>query len=253
MKYTKTFLLIIFTLEFLFGFIPFLAPIAVNAAYEPAQFKPQITIGEFVKDKPETVESSGLTIWNYIKAIYKYAIGVVGIVAAVVLMIGGIMWLTAGGNQTRIGEAKAYIGASLSGLLLALTSFMILATVNPKLVQFNPLDVTTVGDNSTTSGCCSDPTGCVSSMTDKTSCETAGFLWTSNGVCGTDNQCHEKKETCCEYTGPVLLCGIDGYCCYMQNYAGCGGKTSQTLSKESSSMSCDDGEDYCISHASGSW
>jgi hypothetical protein len=162
--------------------------------------------------------------------------------------------LTAGGNQTRIGEAKAYIGASLSGLLIALTSFMILATVNPKLTQFNPLDVTTVGNNSGTSGCCSDPTGCVSSMTDKTSCETAGFLWTSNGVCGTDKKCHIKKETCCEYTGPMLPCGADGHCCYMQNYAGCGTNlTSQILLKESSSMSCDDGGDYCISHAGGSW
>lgn len=148
----------------MFLFLIFAPAICIAA---PAQFKPQITIGEFQKGIDTPVSNTGETIWNYIKAIYKYAIGVVGIVAAVVLMIGGIMWLTAGGNQTRIGEAKAYIGASLSGLLLALTSFMILATVNPKLTQFNPLDVTTVEDNSgdqnsATKGCCKGFYGTIS-------------------------------------------------------------------------------------------
>jgi hypothetical protein len=55
------------------------------------------------------------------------------------MMIGGIVWITAGGNQTRIGEAKAWIGASLSGLVLALTAYTILAAVSPALVSFKPL------------------------------------------------------------------------------------------------------------------
>ncbi len=81
---------------------------------------------------------------QYIAGIYKYAIGVVGILATVVMMVGGIMWIVAGGNATRVGEAKAWIGASLTGLILALTSYTILYQINPKLTQFEPIKVAAV-------------------------------------------------------------------------------------------------------------
>lgn len=85
-------------------------------------------------------------IGEYIAGIYKYAIGIVGILATVVMMMGGIMWIVAGGNATRVGEAKAWIGASLTGLVLALTSYTILYQINPKLTQFKPIKVETVKD-----------------------------------------------------------------------------------------------------------
>lgn len=83
-------------------------------------------------------------IGEYIAGIYKYAIGIVGILAAVVLMIGGVIWIMAGGSATAIGEAKAWIGASLTGLIIALTSYLILYQVNPALVNFNSLNINIV-------------------------------------------------------------------------------------------------------------
>ncbi len=168
-----------------------LAPAVIFAA--DAQFTPQINIGEFKAGEPMPVAKDAKTVWNYIRAIYKYAIGVVGIVAAVVLMVGGIIWLTAGGNQTRIGLAKDYIAASLTGLLLALTSFLILATVNPRLVEFNPINVTTVENQN---GCCSDPSGCVNFG--EKSCKESGFSWMPEGICK-DNQCKMPPKTCCAF------------------------------------------------------
>jgi len=41
--------------------------------------------------------------------------GIIGILAALALMIGGVIWLIAAGNASRISEAKAWIGASLTG------------------------------------------------------------------------------------------------------------------------------------------
>lgn len=85
-------------------------------------------------------------IGEYISALYKYAIGVIGILAAVVLMIGGLIWLTAGGNQTRVGEAKSYIGASLTGLIIALSSYLILYQINPELTKLKPIVVGMVSE-----------------------------------------------------------------------------------------------------------
>ena len=128
-----------------------LAP-AVSQAADPATFKPQVEIPgmkeEFGAVDPKTkgyaIPGSTASIAKYVRAIYKYAIGIVGILAAVVLMIGGVMWIVAGGSATRIGEAKAWIGASLTGLLLALLSYTILATVNPALVNLQVSEVKTV-------------------------------------------------------------------------------------------------------------
>lgn len=80
-------------------------------------------------------------IAEYIKAIYKYGTGVVGILAAVVLMVGGLIWLTAGGNQEKVSDAQQWIKAALTGLVITLLSYIILQTINPDLVNLKPLSI----------------------------------------------------------------------------------------------------------------
>lgn len=92
--------------------------------------------------KTGKITSCGIPwIGEYIAGVYKYAIGIVGILAAVVLMVGGVLWIIAGGNATTIGEAKAWIGASLTGLVIALCSYTILYQINPDLLKFKPLTI----------------------------------------------------------------------------------------------------------------
>jgi len=125
-----------------------------DASSKDIKFTPQIGLPgseEFGPGKTFIFNTkSTRPIGLYIQAIYKYAIGVVGILATVVLMVGGIVWLTAGGNPTRIGEAKAYIGASLTGLILALSSYLILATISPTLVNFTSSNIQPVSAPETT-------------------------------------------------------------------------------------------------------
>ncbi|MFH2136325.1 MAG: pilin [Patescibacteria group bacterium] len=78
---------------------------------------------------------------QYIAAIYKYAIGIVGILSGIMIVIGGLLWLTAGGAADRVSTAKSYIESSLVGLVIALTSFLLLYAINPKLTEFDSLRV----------------------------------------------------------------------------------------------------------------
>jgi len=78
---------------------------------------------------------------QYIAGLQKYAIGIIGILAAVTIMIGGITWLTATGNQTQITSAKKWISGGLGGLVLVLCSYMLLYTINPNLTVLNSLDI----------------------------------------------------------------------------------------------------------------
>lgn len=80
----------------------------------------------------------------YISAIYKYAIGSVGILSTVVLMYAGILWITAAGNASQVSKAKSYVVSSLTGMVLAFTSYTILYQVSPELVSFKGLEIASV-------------------------------------------------------------------------------------------------------------
>ncbi len=147
LKILTTFFLAIFILQISCLLFLAFAPNAGQAADDDnIKFIPQVQVGDYKFDSSD--KSTG-NIANYIRAIYKYAIGIVGILAAVVLMVGGIMWIIAGGNSTAVGEAKAWIGASFAGLLIALCSYVILATVNPALVDFKTTEIQQIADKKT--------------------------------------------------------------------------------------------------------
>jgi|GEM_PF-1383417 len=80
-------------------------------------------------------------IGEYIASIYVLAVSSAGILAAVVLMIAGYIWLTAGGNANQIGTAQKYASGAVVGFVLMLGSYVVLYTINPKLVTFNALHI----------------------------------------------------------------------------------------------------------------
>lgn len=74
-------------------------------------------------------------IGEYINWLYNYSIGIIALLAIIAIMIGGFYWLLAGGNASRVSEAKSWINAALSGLILALSSYVLLFTINSNLVS----------------------------------------------------------------------------------------------------------------------
>jgi len=100
-------------------------------------FTQNVQIGDTNLSGPIGSGSLGL----YLQTIYKYAIGAVGILATVVMMFGGVMWITAAGSNERVSSAKAWIGASLTGLVLTLSSYTILYLVNPNTLTFRPIEL----------------------------------------------------------------------------------------------------------------
>lgn len=55
-------------------------------------------------------------------------------IAMVSIVIGGYIYMTAGGSADRVGTAKKWIMASILGIILALSAWLILAVVNPNLL-----------------------------------------------------------------------------------------------------------------------
>lgn len=104
-------------------------------------FTPQIPFGDIITSDDI---KAGAGIAKYTTNVYKYAVSIVGILAAIVLMWGGVRWLTAGGNQEAVGDAKKWIESALSGLVLVMTSYMILYFVNPDLTTFKLIKITPI-------------------------------------------------------------------------------------------------------------
>ncbi|MDD5040021.1 MAG: lytic transglycosylase domain-containing protein [Patescibacteria group bacterium] len=108
-------------------------------------FTPNITIpgsGTFNRGVPIVV--TGLTLGEYIVALYVYFTGVVGILATVMGMYGGVKYVVSFGNPQKLSEAKDNITGALMGLLIALGSYSILLFISPRLVEFGKLSVEAV-------------------------------------------------------------------------------------------------------------
>lgn len=96
--------------------------------------KLSVPVGDFTganldPNKPET------WIGLYIVAWFNYVVGAIGIVAMVMVMWGGILWLTSGGNTSQISQAKGKIKNAIVGIVLLLLSYTIFKTINPKLLH----------------------------------------------------------------------------------------------------------------------
>lgn len=78
---------------------------------------------------------------DYITGLYKYLLAIVGILAGVMLTVGGVKYLISGGSQERVTSAKNTIGNALIGLIIAFGSYVILFTINPELVKFRALQI----------------------------------------------------------------------------------------------------------------
>lgn len=89
----------------------------------------------------------GADLGDTIARIYTFGMGLVGLSALVMFIIGGVLYMTAGDSQERAGRGRKFIGNAIFGLLLALLSYLILFTVNPELVKplnlkFNQISIT---------------------------------------------------------------------------------------------------------------
>lgn len=72
---------------------------------------------------------------QYITAFYKFSIAAGTLIATILIMIGGMIWVTSAGNPGRIDKAKSYIIDSIIGVILLMSAYTILQVVNPNLVN----------------------------------------------------------------------------------------------------------------------
>jgi hypothetical protein len=87
--------------------------------------------------KAQTDDPFGITYGNSIngltsadprvvaKNLIQVILGFLGIIAVVIILLGGFKWMTAAGNEDKVGEAKKIIVAGVIGLIIILGAWAI--------------------------------------------------------------------------------------------------------------------------------
>ncbi len=68
-------------------------------------------------------------------SIIKTVLGFLGVVAIVIILIGGFKWMTAGGSEEKVGEAKKWLISGIIGLAIILAAYAITTFVISSLME----------------------------------------------------------------------------------------------------------------------
>ena len=113
-----------------------LLPMALStivSAQEPPQGPWKEWMGNTIENTPVKPDADLVAI--IFRAI-QYILAFLGVVAVVVILIGGFMWMTAGGNDEKVGKAKKILIQGLIGLVIVLLAFAIATFVIERLDDF---------------------------------------------------------------------------------------------------------------------
>ena len=125
-----------YTLGAMLAFL-FVAPVLLGLAHPVhAAAAGPLTADELFGGKDATGASfagnAGLgsaDLMTAITSIIRTALGFLGIIAVIIIMLGGFKWMTAQGVQTKVDDAKKLIYAGITGLVIILSAFAIASFV----------------------------------------------------------------------------------------------------------------------------
>lgn len=66
----------------------------------------------------------------------RYLLNFIGVVALIMIILGGFLWMTALGNEEKVQKAKKTIISGLTGLVIILLSYAIVGFIVERLNEF---------------------------------------------------------------------------------------------------------------------
>jgi type IV secretory pathway VirB2 component (pilin) len=89
---------------------------------------------EFQNQVGQSLPTEG-SLETTIAKIINVALGFLGIIAVIIILIGGFMWMTAGGNEDKVGKAKKLLVAGIIGLAIILSAYVIAKFIISKYIE----------------------------------------------------------------------------------------------------------------------
>ena len=209
--------------------INFPTALAQEEKFETLYFTPQIEIpfsaisGRTAVGSPD---KDGFIVSDllarYIKAMYDYGIMIGGILAALMLMAGGIIWLTSAGDSGKVTKAKSIIAGSITGVVILMGAYFILNTINPDLVQMKGVEmIVTQNIDVAKTICCHETKGRLEFNTRKVGNDLYYYEGEKDGQRFLGCQA-EASAVDCSFGGGCFKYGGEHYQCYSKKNVCCG-------------------------------
>lgn len=80
--------------------------------------------------------------------LYDFALAIGGLLAFAMIVYGGVKYIAAAGNHSKLEDAKEQITDALLGLLLLLGAWLVLYIVNPDLVKLHIYQISNISSGS---------------------------------------------------------------------------------------------------------
>lgn len=96
----------------------------------PTAYAQPLEADDFLSD--EFSDSTGLgtsDLQTTIGSLIRVALGFLGVIAVCIVLYGGFKWMTAGGNDEKVGEAKRLMISGLIGLAIIMSAYAIASFV----------------------------------------------------------------------------------------------------------------------------
>lgn len=100
----------------------------------PAQAQELSEEDFFDDDFTDTTGLGQADIKQTIGSLIRIMLGFLGVIAVVIILMGGFKWMTAGGNDEKVAEAKKLIIAGIIGLAIILSAYAIASFVISSII-----------------------------------------------------------------------------------------------------------------------
>jgi len=107
---------------------------AVLAAVTPMPAAAEITGGAGMEEFTEASGVSGASLPTIIGRIVRIVISFLGLIAAVIIIVGGFQWMTSGGNEDKIAKAKKLMINGVIGMVLVVLAYAIATFIMSQIV-----------------------------------------------------------------------------------------------------------------------
>lgn len=102
---------------------------AFAAAVQPSEMFGDSTGAADGNAFADTAGLSSGSLVDTISSIIRVALGFLGVIAVVIILLGGFKWMTSGGNEEKVKKAKQLIFQGIIGLVIVMSSYAIASFV----------------------------------------------------------------------------------------------------------------------------
>lgn len=99
--------------------------LTITAVALPIVVSAQVNVGQY----GSTFGMGTADLESTIIKIVQWVLGFLGLIAVIMILIGGFYWMTAGGNEEKVASAKKIISAAVIGLIVVLLAWAIVVFV----------------------------------------------------------------------------------------------------------------------------